>query len=71
MSEGFARTLRTAGEAEATADLLERAAKEVRGRLDAQRLDALAGRYREYAAALRQTAAPQEEEPAPDQRLFL
>lgn len=70
MSGDFTRTLRTAGEADSTAALLDRAASQVRGHADGQRLRDLAGRYRDYAAALRETAAPEVEEPAPDQRIL-
>jgi hypothetical protein len=61
----FSRTLQTASDAEGTAKMLRRIA-EGRGtihRLDVQRLEALAQRYTEYAAALRETVV---EDPAPE-----
>lgn len=71
MTDGFARTLQTAASAQANAALLERVAKEVRSRSDADRLNALAERYRDYAAALRETAADLEPENDPDDQPML
>lgn len=71
MSEGFRRTLQTAADADGIAALLDRVSK--LGRLafgDAQRLETLARRYTDYAAALRDSVAA-EDAPAPDQGVLL
>ncbi len=60
MSDGFSRTLQTADHAEGVARLLTRAADRAKKEWllsDAERLRHLAGRYTDYAAALRETAA--------------
>jgi hypothetical protein len=73
MSEGFARTLQTASEAEANARLLERAAEKRLTYLEVERLRLLAERYRDYAASLRSMVAQGQEpaEPEPDQVALL
>lgn len=74
MTEGFTRTLQTAADADGTASLLRRAAKRSKAvglYDDGRRLDLLAERYTDYAAALRETAATEPEEPAPDQAVLL
>lgn len=65
--EGFQRTLQTAADAAATAAMLRRVAKDVRGYLDRQRLEALAERYTDYAQALRETVLEEPEEPVSEQ----
>ncbi len=67
MSE-FNRTLQTAADAEGTARLLHRVAEDVRGFSDRLRLQALAQRYTDYAAALRETVTETPADPEADQR---
>lgn len=71
MSEGFKRTLQTAGEALATSALLRRAATDARGISDKIKLGALSDRYAEYAAALYDTAGEQPDAPADEQAALL
>lgn len=73
-AEGFTRTLQTAADADGVTALLVRAgerAKKACAWQDARRLQDLAERYRDYAAALRETAADAPAEPAPDQAVLL
>lgn len=65
MSEGFSRTLQTADDADGIEALLLRAARDVRSLADTRRLEALAQRYRDYAAALRESVTEDEPAPAP------
>jgi hypothetical protein len=70
----FSRTLQTAEDAEGVARLLTRAgerAKKAWVLEDARRLSALAQRYTDYAAALREAAADAPTEAAPDQDALL
>jgi hypothetical protein len=66
-ADNFARTEQTASEADAIAAMLTRLAKGIHAHGDTGRLTALADRYRDYAAALRETighttAEPDEQE---------
>ena len=72
-AEGFSRTLQTATDADGIAALLERSANKVGGGLwgDAGRLLALSERYRDYAAALRETVASADPEPDDGQAVLL
>lgn len=73
MSAPFSRTLQTAEDADGVARLLTRAAARVTGlHPDRARLEALAERYTDYAAALRETATDARVEPAdPEQAALL
>lgn len=73
-SEPFTKTLQTAGDAESIATLLDRATERAKKGFawgDAERLQSLAQRYRDYAQALRETVASEPEEPAADQAVLL
>lgn len=73
-ADGFTRTLQTAKDADGVVALLERAAKRAGAGgpgSDRERLTNLAERYRDYAQALRETAASQPEEPAADQAVLI
>jgi len=70
MTDGFSRTLQTASDADSVCTLLKRAAERAKKAFahgDGERLERLAERYRDYAAALRETAAEMPTEPATDQ----
>jgi len=70
----FSRTLQTAADADGVVTLLMRAqarAKKACAHTDAERLQTLAERYRDYAQALRETAAEEPEAPADEQAVLL
>jgi len=70
----FSRTLETAASADGVVTLLMRAherAKKAWAHGDAERLLHLAERYRDYAQALRETAASEPVEPTDDQVALL
>jgi hypothetical protein len=72
MTEAFARTLQTAADAERVSALLERAAGRLGGlHPDIAALRGLAERYRDYAAALRETVGEPAEPPPEAQAALL